>query len=259
MKKTTIILVFFVIFISCKRDVIHAKNEVFKDTIKELPLRKDDFGNPIFSYKNHLIDDAGNNFEEYGDEIKADTIKLKNNYTLIIFPTRVRGKDSLNYRLIGNKVDTIFEKYEIDSENQMPYYVEDVDFRYYFTLQYSLNTHSIYFMLYDKRSGKAVFLNNYVSNVLRKVDLKKELLIFEDEDNNDKKYIYDVNTKTKTFIDVDKLSTKGKNNNYSVRCDLWQNNWSALYVKRISNGYYYLGGLSDCEPNKEFKLKITTP
>lgn len=252
------ILVFFMIFISCKREVIHSKNEVFKDTIKELPLRKDDFGNPIFSYKNHLIDDAGNNFEEYGDEIKADTIKLKNNYTLIIFPTRVRGKDSLNYRLIGKKTDTIFEKYEIDSENQMPYYVEDVDFRDCFALQYSLNTHSIYFMLYDKRSGKAVFSNNYVSNALRKVDLKKELLIFEDEDNNYKKYIYDVNTKTKTFIDVTKLGSVDKSDSYRSRCDLWQNNWSSLYVKKINKGYYYLGGLSYCKPNKEFKIKIAT-
>jgi hypothetical protein len=261
------ILIFFVICISCKEKTLKTIKTVEKDTIKGMLPRVDKFGNPIFAYKHHLIDDTGNNFVEYGEEIEPDTIKLKNNYILIIFPTRVRGKDSLNYRLVGNKIDTIFQKIELDDEKYTPNYYEypiyttgnkiirkKADFYDFFILNFRLSDCN-HFMLYDKRSGKAVFSND---NDLRNFDLKKELLIFDDWDDNYKKYIYDVNTKTKTFIDVKKLSSIGKSENYRTRCDMWQDNWRSLYVKRVSNGYYYLGGLSDCNPNKEFKLKIAS-
>lgn len=235
------ILAFIVICASCKKEPLKSVEEVIKDT-KELPVNIDHLGDPLY-------------------EIKPDTIKLKNDYTLIIYPFKMQGKDSLNYRLVGNKRDTIFKKYELDIKKNLPGFDKennDRDFKNHFILTYTFNTHDTYFVLYDKQSCKSEFGSEMSRFSLKWSDQRKELLIFEDCDDDYKKYIYDVNTKIKTLIDVTKLGSVDKSDSYRSRCDLWQNNWSSLYVKKINKGYYYLGGVSNCEPNKEFKIKIAS-
>jgi hypothetical protein len=201
----------------------------------------DSLGKPVFHYKNDT------------EIILADTFKLKNNYKLIIFPTRVKEMDYLNYRLIGNRLDTVFEKFEIDNFANMPMYFlnsekGDKDFKNYFILTYTYHTHETYFILYDKRNCKSIFGSEMSRFSLKWYDFKKELLIFEDCENDYKKYIYDVNKKTKTLIDPNKFKVTVDT------CAMYQNNWSKLYVKRVTDKYYFLGGLDYCNPNAEYKV-----
>ena len=238
------IIIFVASIFGCRQIEIDIKK---KSTLINIEvgrtLNVDTIGRPIFKYKND------------SEIILADTFKLKNNNKLIIFPTRINGKDTLNYRLINEKLDTVFNKFEIDNKVNMPLYYYDIkkndkDFNNYFILTYTHNTHENYFILYDKRNCKSEFGLEMSRFSLKWHDLNKDLIIFEDCENNYKKYIYNLNKKNKTLIDPTKFKI------LVDTCKMFQNNWNKLYVKKISKDYYYLRGLDRCNPKTEFKLLI---
>ncbi len=95
--KKLMLFILILVFFSCKKTEEKRKSttNITKDTVQNKILINS-FGNQMFAYQNP------------NETIKIDTFNLKNNYKLIIFPSRSKGKNSLNYRLIGAKSDTKF-------------------------------------------------------------------------------------------------------------------------------------------------------
>jgi hypothetical protein len=235
--KELMLFILILVFFSCKNIEERRKSttNIAKDTV-EKKMKIDSLGNPVFAYQNS------------NETIKIDTFKLKNNYKLIIFPRRLKGKDSLYYRLIGTKTDTILLKLEVESRKNMPYYYDNLDFENYMFFQYTQGTSHNYFLIYNKQTGKPILNNNNGHFILKSFDLKYELIIYDDEQDNYKKYIYDVNKNDKVQINPNDFKIK-------EGCASWYNSWDDLKIKRATYNYYFLGGFDSCNPNAEFKLK----
>nr|WP_315222329.1 hypothetical protein [uncultured Flavobacterium sp.] len=186
-------------------------------------------------------------FDEHGDTIKSQTAYLKNNYKLIIFPALDKKNEGvINFRLINGKKDNTYLLASTFIANYRPYYKE-VDFQNYFALHSNGGgTSNSYFWLYDKETGNEVLTYSYFKIQLD-FDLKNELILYIDDDDNT--YIYDVNTKIKTLIAIPSdLMDKQE-------CTKYNDAYKSIYIKRISKEYYYLG-FRYCEPSSlEFRVK----
>ena len=222
--KNKILIILLLCFISCKMD--NSKFPKEKEKIKK------------------IIDTTF--FDDRGDTIETQTAYLKNNYKLIIFPTLdENNEDVINFRLINGKKDNTYLLVETFKANYRPYY-EEVDFQNYFALHSNGGgTSHFYFWLYDKETG-----NEVLTGITGNFDLKNELILYTDEDDDYNLFIYDVNTKVKTFIDLPyDLMDKQE-------CTKYNNSPKTLYIRRVTKEYYYLA-FRICEPEKlvEFKVK----
>ncbi|MFC6265323.1 hypothetical protein ACFQFA_16810 [Flavobacterium panici] len=219
--KNKILIILLLCFISCKMDN-HKPAEVRK-------IKKST--DTIF-------------LNEQGDTIKTQTAYLKNNYKLIIFPAIDKNEEVINFRLINGKKDNTYLLVDTFIENYRPYY-EGVDFKNYFALHSNGGgTSNFYFWLYDKETG-----NEVLNGITGDFDLKNELILYTDEDDEYNLFIYDVNTKIKTLINLPyELMDKQK-------CTKYNNSPKTLYIRRVTNEYYYLA-FEICKPLLvEFKVK----
>ncbi|MFD1604845.1 hypothetical protein ACFSJW_06030 [Flavobacterium artemisiae] len=180
-----------------------------------------------------------------GDTIETQSAFLKNNYKLIIFPAlNKKNEGVINFRLIHNNKENTQLLVDTFIANYRPYY-EGVDFQNYFTLQSNGGgTSNYYFWLYEKETG-----NEILTGICGDFDLKNELILYTDEDNGYNKYIYDVNTKVKTLIELPyELMDKHE-------CTKYNNSPKTLYIKKVTKEYYYLA-FEICEPLLvQFKVK----
>lgn len=179
------------------------------------------------------------------DTIETQTAYLKNNYKLIIFPALDKNEEVINFRLINGKKDNTYVLVETFQANYRPYY-EEVDFQNYFALHSNGGgTSKSYFWLYDKETGNAV-----LRGIWGDFDLKNELILYTDEDDKYNIFIYDVNTKVKTLVDLPyELMDKHE-------CTQYNNSDETLYIRRVTKEYYYVA-FKICEPEElvEFKVK----
>jgi len=230
--------IFFICTLGCNKTT--QKEDLRKSIEKTIVTKNsesDSVVNPIFKY------------EENGDIIRADTFKLKNNCTLIIYPSKdsIEKKNVINYRIITKNSDKTFLLSDDLEENYIPYF-KNIDFNNYFVLHSNGGgTKNLYFWLYDKRTGLEVLTDNNFKIQLD-FDLKNELILYDDEYNL---HIYDINTKIKTLIKIPSdLMDKQE-------CTKYNDAYKSIYIKRISKEYYYLG-FRDCEPSSlEFRVKKT--
>lgn len=217
--KNKILIILLLCFISCKMDN------------RKLPKEEKKTIDTIF-------------FDDRGDTIQTQTTYLKNNYKLIIFPARYKNEGIINFRLINGKKDNTYLLVETFIANYRPYY-EGIDFQNYFALHSNGGgTSNFYFWLYDKETG-----NQVLRGITGDFDLKNELILYTDEDDEYKIFIYDVNTKVKTLIDLPyELMDKQE-------CTKYNNSSKTLYIKRVTKEYYYLA-FEICEPLLvEFRVK----
>ncbi|TDW46562.1 hypothetical protein EV144_106234 [Flavobacterium sp. 270] len=220
MKNITLIIL-LICFISCKMDNSKSSNKE-KNTEKSIDT--------IF-------------VDEKGDTIKPQTAYLKKNYKLIIFPALDKNKKVINFRLINDKKDKTYLLAETFIANYRLYY-EGIDFQNYFALHSNGGgTSKSYFWLYDKETG-----NEVLTGIKGDFDLKNELILYTDENNEYKNFIYDVKTKAKTWVDIPKSFTdkqKCTHNDYFEK---------SSYIKRVTNEYYFVA-FKDCPSSIEFKVK----
>lgn len=182
-------------------------------------------------------------FNEKGDTIKSQISFLKNNYKLIIFPTLDKNERVIKFRLINEKKDNTYVLVESLQENHRPYY-EGVDFQNYFALHSNGGgTSKSYFWLYNKETGDEI-----LTGISGDFDLKNELILYTDEDNGYQKFIYDVNTKLKTLVDIPKSFA---DEHECTRNDYFE---KSSYIKRVTDKYYFIA-FKDCSPTVEFKVK----
>ncbi|MFQ6603688.1 hypothetical protein [Flavobacterium sp. C3NV] len=184
-------------------------------------------------------------FDEKGDTIKSQTANLKNNYELIIFPALDKKSEGvINFRLITDKKDNTYLLASTFQANRRPYY-KGIDFQNYFALHSNGGgTSKFYFWLYCKAAGEEIF-----KGIELDFDLKNELILYEDEDNDYNLFIYDVNTKVKTLIELpyDVM--------FKQECTKYNDSYKSIYIKRVTKEYYYFG-FKDCEPlSIEFKVR----
>lgn len=188
-------------------------------------------------------------FDDHGDTIKPQTFYLKNNYKLFIFPSKdsIGKNDILNYEIISKNLKKTFLLSDDLTQNHILHY-DGIDFQNYFTLHSNGGTKNYYFWLYDKHSGQEALTDSYFK-IQRDFDLKNELILYEDEDNDYNLFIYDVNTKAKTLIEIPS-ELIGKD-----ECTKYNDFYKSVYIKRVTKKYYYLGFRS-CEPSRiEFRIK----
>lgn len=220
--KKVILFFFIILIVSCKHDKYENNIKNKKEIEKVVDTTS--------------INDGFN-------AIKTLTYYLKNDYKLIIFPALERGKKVINFRLINGKKDNT---YFLSDRFESPFIevYQNKDFQNYFTLHSNLGTHNPYFWLYEKETGKEVF-----TGVGRDFDLKNELILYEDEDKDYNLFVYDVNTKVKTLIEIpSELMEKQE-------CTKYNDSYKTIFIKRVSKEYYYLG-FKSCEPSSvEFKVK----
>ncbi|WP_141248440.1 hypothetical protein [Flavobacterium sp. ACN6] len=84
--------------------------------------------------------------------------------------------------------------------------------------------------------------------IRRDYDLKNELILYVDEDDNYNEFVYDVNTRTKTLVDIPKSfadKQKCTRNDYFGKTS---------YIKRVTNKYYFIA-FEDCPSTVLFKVK----
>lgn len=221
--KNKILIILLLCFISCKMDNRKSSKE-------EKKIKK-------------IIDTVF--FNDRGDTIETQTAYLKNNYKLIIFPALDKKNEGvINFRLVNGKKDNTYLLVESFIANYCPYY-EGIDFQNYFALHSNGGgTSNFYFWLYDKETG-----NEVLTGITGNFDLKNELILYTDKDDEYKIFIYDVNTKVKTFIDLPyELMDKHE-------CTQYNNSPKTLYIKQVTKEYYYLA-FSICEPLLvEFRVK----
>lgn len=220
--KNKILIILLICFISCKTEPDKTNNT--KKNVNQV------------SVDTAFID------EHTGDAIVADTFHLKNNYKLITFPALDKGKKVINFRLIKGKKDNTYLLTDSFESPTIPIY-DGKDFKKYFALHATFGTHNSYFWLYDKETGEDFF-----TGIGMDFDLKNELILYADEDDDYKFFIYDVNSKAKTFIDIP-YELMGKH-----ECTSYNDSYKTIYIKRASNEYYYLG-FRDCPSKIEFKIK----
>ncbi|MET3027125.1 hypothetical protein ABXT06_10635 [Flavobacterium sp. UW10123] len=218
--KNIILIILLISFFSCKTDNRKFSNEE-KETKKSIDT--------VF-------------FDDRGDTIKSQTYYLKNNYKLIIFPTLDKNEEVIKFRLINGKKDNTYVLVETFQANHRQYY-EGVDLQNYFALHANLGTHNHYFWLYEKETGKEIF-----TGIGRDFDLKNELVLYVDEDNNYNEFIYDVNTKLKTLVDIPKSFADKQE---CTRNDYFE---KSSYIKRVTDKYYFIA-FEDCPSTVEFKVK----
>jgi hypothetical protein len=220
--KNKILIILLICFISCKTDNKKSQKVEEKKIIKSIDT--------VF-------------FNEKGDTIKSQISYLKNNYKLIIFPTLDKNEQVIKYRLINKKKDNIYVLVETFQANHQPYY-EGVDFQNYFALYSNGGGKSkSYFWLYNKETG-----NEILTGISGDFDLKNELILYTDEDNGYQKFIYDVNTKSKTLVDIPKSFA---DEHECTRNDYFE---KSSYIKRVTDKYYFIA-FKDCSPMVEFKVK----
>lgn len=222
--RNKILILLSLCFISCKTDI-------HKNDIKEKTNVTEVVKDTIF------VDDRG-------DTIKLQTYKLKNDYKLIIFPAWNENEKVLNFRLIHNKSDNT---YLLNDTFKSSYFkkFKEIDFNNYFALHSNGGgTSHFYFWLYDKESGKEV-----LKGIEIYFDLINDLIIYEDEDDDYKIFVYDVNTKIKTLVKIpDAIYDK-----YICTHSSYSEN--TLIIRGITNDFYYLG-FKCCDPLKvNFKVK----
>ncbi|MBF7093522.1 hypothetical protein IUY40_18475 [Flavobacterium sp. ALJ2] len=72
--------------------------------------------------------------------------------------------------------------------------------------------------------------------------------MYTDEDNEYKKFIYDVNTKVKTLVDIPK--------SFSDKEECTRNDYfeKSSYIKRVTDKYYFIA-FKDCPSKIEFRVK----
>ena len=220
--KNKILILLLICFISCKTD-----NRKFTNEEKQTKRSIDS----VF-------------FDDKGDTIKQQIANLKNNYNLIIFPALDKKNEGIiNLRLINGKKDNTYVLVETFQANHRPYY-EGVDFQNYFALHSNGGgTSKSYFWLYEKETGKEVFTGIGID-----FDLKNELILYVDEDDNYNEFIYDVNKKTKTLIDIPKSFA---DKHECTRNDYFE---KTSYIKRVAEKYYFIA-FRDCPSTVEFKVK----
>ena len=225
--KNQILLILLICFIGCRTD----NNKPNKQEEKKIKKQN----KSVF-------------FDDHGDTIKPQTFYLKNNYKLFIFPSKdsIGKNDILNYKIISKNFEKPFLLSEDLTQNHILYY-EGIDFQNYFALHSNSGTKNYYFWLYDKHSGQEVLTDSYFKIQLD-FDLKNELILYTDEDNGYKKFIYDIKTKTKTLVDIPKSFTDKQE---CTRNDYFE---KSSYIKRVSDKYYFIA-FKDCPLAVEFKVK----
>ncbi|NRS90781.1 hypothetical protein HNQ02_003728 [Flavobacterium sp. 7E] len=198
--KNKIIIILLICFISCKADK-HQTN--IKREVKIIKKEND----TVF------IDDYAK------DTLKKLTYNLKNNYKLILFPAWDENEKVIKLRLINDKTDNTYLLNDwFDNRYRKRY--SNIDFQNYFVLHSNGGgTSNTYFWLYDKETGK-----ESLTGIQLDFNLKNELILYLDEDDQYKTYLYDVNSKKKIEIVIPYKKIEKYN------CVHYQNLYKTIYL-----------------------------
>jgi hypothetical protein len=221
--KSKILIILLILIIGCKRE----ENKVNVNKNRGLEGKT----------KPYFID------EQSHDTIKPQSFYLKNNYKLIIFPAQVENKNVVNFRLIKGQSDNTYLLSDTFRLNYIKEY-NNVDFKDYFALHSNGGgTSNLYFWLFEKETGKVC-----LTGIQQDFDLKNELILYVDEDNEYKIFIYDVNSKAKTLVDIPK-SFRDKH-----ICMQYNDYEKYLFIKNVTKKYYFLA-FKNCPTSIIYKIK----
>lgn len=164
--------------------------------------------------------------EQYVFEVKS--YKLKNDYTLIIRPCIKnwnKGQEIYTERyLIKNQalIKLPFEDniQKLNGAKKYLFRYEGIDFNDYFCLTCFEGYN--YYYLFNKATGNFEF--KFIKGT---VDLKYEIIIFFDE-NNEEMILYDLNTQKKYNLDNYIMYGKYGSNTY----------WEDFKILKVTNSYY---------------------
>ncbi|PAM94572.1 hypothetical protein B4N84_11365 [Flavobacterium sp. IR1] len=225
MRQSKIVLFLLICFISCKVD----EKESSKKQEKKIAHSLSD---TIF------VDDEG------VDTIKAYSYNLKNKYKLTIFPAWDNDKKVIKFRLLKDQKENVYSLNDIFVAKYSKKY-NNIDFEKYFALHSNGGgTSKFYFWLYDKETGKEC-----LTGIERDFDLKNELILYEDEDDQYKLFVFDVNTKIKTLVEIPQSFMNKQ------ECTKYGNALDNLVINKVSNDYYYFGFGDFCPSIAVFKVK----
>lgn len=141
------------------------------------------------------------------DTIPIEIFDLKNNYQLILFPSKIDDlpteKNGGTYptiiehsaRLIGDKIDMIIDEATTDQAKYLLHY-SDIDFDDYFVIEYSGGgNYELHTQLFEKATGRLVMVG-YAGTY----DTTNDLILLSDEDNNGAVMLYDLRNNKKIEI-----------------------------------------------------------
>jgi signal peptidase I len=214
MKKLIGMLIFLFLIFSC--------NKILKND-KATQIIKSD--STLINKKNEatifLYDDSQ-------DTVKTNTFLLKNNFKLISYSDKGENDNEITFKLIGKKIDTIVMNEPI-SNRKYTHYFDNTDFDNYFAIKQS-SGNNVHFWLIDKLTGKECFDGLQVQ-----FDFINNVIIYADEDDNYKLFLYDLNLKRKISIIIPYRELA------KYDCIKYNDLWKSIYLKKKSNSFYSFG------------------
>ena len=174
------------------------------------------------------------------DTIKTDTFPLKNNYKLIVFPSRNEESDSqINFNFLGKDVDTIIMSDAISTKKNTIYF-DNSDFTNFFAIKQNGGT-NVNFFLFDK--DKRI---QCLNGLQVKFDFINELIIYKDDKYN----LFLFNCKSKKSIPINIPYNKLK----KYDCLKYGNIESEITIKKVSDDFYYFG-FNLCDSVVSFRVR----
>jgi hypothetical protein len=213
MRKLIQILIILFLISSCGR--LLKNDETTEIGIVKNNKSEEHFESKIFLY-DHSI-----------DTIKTDTFLLKNNYKLIVFPSRNEENDSqINFNFLGKDVDTIIMSDAISTKKNTIYF-DNSDFTNFFVIKQNGGT-NVNFFLFDKDKR-----SQCLNGLQVKFDFINELIIYKDDKYN----LFLFNCKSKKSIPINIPYNKLK----KYDCMKYGNIESEITIKKVSDDFYYFG------------------
>lgn len=179
-------------------------------------------------------------YDESNDTIRTDTFRLKNNYKLIVFPSKNKDNDKYIYfNFLGKGVDTIIMS-DVISTKKNSVYFDNSDFDNFFAIKQNGGS-SIFFFLFDKEKHRQC-----LNGLQVEFDLINELIIFKDDKYN--LYLFDCKSEKKIPINIPFNKLK------KYDCIKYGNIENEINIKRVSRNYYYFG-FDICDSIVSFRVK----
>lgn len=179
-------------------------------------------------------------YDDSQDTVNTITYQLKNNFNLISYPAKEQENNEIKFRLIGNSIDTIIMNDPIANRKYTNYF-DNTDFKNYFAIKKSGGS-NVHFWLFDKKTGKEFF-----DGIQVQFDIKNDIIIYANENDGYKLYLYDINLKRKISIAIPYKQIA------KYDCVKYNDLWKSIYLKEKTNSFYSLG-FKVCDTIVTFKL-----
>lgn len=167
-------------------------------------------------------------YDNSQDTVNTNTFLLKNNFKLISYPAKGENDNEIRFRLTSKNIDTIVMNEPISNRKYTNYF-DNTDFDNYFAIKQSSGS-NVHFWLIDKKTGKECFDGLQVQ-----FDFINEVIIYANEDENYKLYLYDLNLKRKFSIAIPYRQLA------KYDCIKYNDLWKSVYLKKTSDSFYSLG------------------